>query len=202
IRSRDRAVTADDFEFFATQAANIARAKALPLRHPDFPGVAVPGVVSVLVVPDSDAVNPLPSEGTMRTVCAYLDQRRLLTTELYVMPPSYQRVSVRVDLVALESADLAQVQRDVESSLLSYFHPLRGGEDGLGWPFGATVSFSRTFQRVFSVAGVSSVDRVIITVDGQEAPECRDVRLDADALAYSTHHEVSVSYASAALGAT
>ena len=43
IRARCRAVTADDFEFFATQAANIARAKALPLRHPDFPDVAVPG---------------------------------------------------------------------------------------------------------------------------------------------------------------
>ncbi|MDQ4054030.1 MAG: putative baseplate assembly protein [Actinomycetota bacterium] len=202
IRARCRAVTADDFEFFATQAADIARAKALPLRHPGFPGVAVPGVVTVLVVPDSDVPNPLPSEGTLRTVCAYLDQRRLLTTEVYVVPPAYQEVCVRVDLVARESADLAQVQRDVETSLLSYFHPLHGGEDGLGWPFGGTISFSRTFQRVFSVDGVSSVDRVLITVDGEEAAECRDVRLEPDALAYSVFHDVSVSYASAALGST
>jgi predicted phage baseplate assembly protein len=202
IRTRCRAVTSDDFEFFATQAANIARAKALPLRHPDFPDVAVPGVVSVVVVPDSAEDQPRPSEGTLRTVCAYLDQRRLLTTEVYVAPPTYQDVSVDVDLVAEESADLAQVQRDVEKTLRDYFHPLRGGEDGLGWPFGGTISFSRTFQRVFSVHGVSSVNRVVITVDGVEAPECRDVPLRPDALASSRAHRVSVSYARTALGAT
>jgi predicted phage baseplate assembly protein len=202
IRARCRAVTSDDFEFFATQAANIARAKALPLRHPDFPDVAVPGVVSVVVVPDSAEDQPRPSEGTLRTVCAYLDQRRLLTTEVYVAPPTYQDVSVDVDLVAEESADLAQVQRDVEKTLRDYFHPLRGGEDGLGWPFGGTISFSRTFQRVFSVHGVSSVNRVVITVDGVEAPECRDVPLRPDALASSRAHRVSVSYARTALGAT
>lgn len=202
IRARCRAVTSEDFEFFATQAANIARAKALPLRHPDFPGVAVPGVVTVVVVPDSDEDRPRPSEGTLRTVCAYLDQRRLLTTEVYVAPPTYQDVSVDVDLVADDSADLAQVQRDVERTLHDYFHPLHGGEDGLGWPFGGTISFSRTFQKVFSVRGVSSVSRVLITVDGVEAPECRDVPLRPDALASSRAHRVSVGYARNTLGAT
>jgi len=200
IRARCRAVTSDDFEFFATQAANIARAKALPLRHPDFPGVAVPGVVTVVVVPDSADPEPRPSEGTLRTVCAYLDQRRLLTTEVYVAPPRYQEVSVAVDLVADDAADLAVVQREVERKLLTYFHPLRGGEDGLGWPFGGTISFSRTFQLVFSVPGVSSVNRVLITVDGVEAPECRDVPLQPDALASSRTHRVSVGYAHAVQG--
>lgn len=201
IRARCRAVTSEDFEFFATQAADIARAKALPLRHPDFPDVAVPGVVTVVVVPDSADLQPLPSEGTLRTVCAYLDQRRLLTTEVYVAPPTYQDVSIQVDLVVDEAADLAVVQRDVEGTLLAYFHPLRGGEDGLGWPFGGVISFSRTFQRVFSVSGVSSVNRVVITVDGVEAPECRDVALHPDALASSRTHQVTVSYARTPLGA-
>jgi hypothetical protein len=86
------------------------------------------------------------------------------------------------------------VQRDVEASLLSYFHPLRGGEDGLGWPFGGTIHFSRAFQRVFSIAGVSSVSSLIITVDGVAAPECRDVSLTPDALAFSRTHHISVSY--------
>ncbi len=195
VQSRCRAVTSDDFEFFATQAANIARAKALPLRHPGFPDTEVPGVVSVIVVPDSEDPEPRPSEGTLRTVCAYLDQRRLLTTEVYVAPPSYQRVSVDVDVVAEDSADLAAVQRAVEASLLDYFHPLRGGEDGLGWPFGGTIFFSRTFQRVFAVPGVFSVTRLVISVDGVAAPECRDVVLRPDALASSLRHDVRVGYA-------
>ena len=200
IRSRCRAVTSDDFEFFAGQAANIARARALPLRHPDFPDVAVPGVITVIVVPVSTDPQPRPSEGTLRTVCAYLDQRRLLTTEVYVAPPTYAEVSIAVDVVADDAADLAQVQREVEQTLKRYFHPLTGGEDGAGWPFGGTISFSRAFQRVFSVAGVSSVDRLVITVDGVEAPECRDVPIAADALASSRSHRVSVSYAREAQG--
>src|SRR5262249_9468648 len=85
IRSRSRAVTAEDFEYLAMQAATIKRAKALPLYHPDFPGIKVPGVITVIVVPDGDGPAPVPSEGTLRTVCAYLDQRRLLTAELYVV---------------------------------------------------------------------------------------------------------------------
>lgn len=195
IRSRCRAVTADDFELFAEQAANIARAKAYPLRHPDFPGVQVPGVVTVVVVPRSPSPKPVPSEGTLRTVCAYLDQRRLLTTEVYVAPPQYQEVSITVSVIAADSADLAQVQRDVDSGLLAYFHPLTGGDAGTGWAFGGAIAFSRVFHRVLSVAGVDSVDRLVITVDGVDQPECRDVPLADGALAYSTQHQVSVSYA-------
>ena len=61
-----RATRAD--VIIATQAANIARARALPLHHPDYPGTVVPGVVTVVVVPDSDDPRPQPSEGTLRTV--------------------------------------------------------------------------------------------------------------------------------------
>ena len=42
IRARCRAVTADDFEYFATQAANVARARALPLYHPRSPACRCP----------------------------------------------------------------------------------------------------------------------------------------------------------------
>jgi predicted phage baseplate assembly protein len=195
IRSRCRAVTADDFEYLAMQAATIKRAKALPLSHPDFPGVKVPGVVTVIVVPDSDDPCPIPSEGTLRTVCAYLDARRLLTTELYVIGPTYRQVEVQVEIVVADDADLAEVQQNVEQTLLDYFNPLRGGEDGSGWPFGGPILFSRVNQRVFTVAGVSSVTRLTIFVDGEEAPQCTDVTIGDGQLVCSTAHEVQVSYA-------
>jgi predicted phage baseplate assembly protein len=94
LKSRCRAVTVDDFELLAMEAGNVRRAKALPLYDPRFPGTPVPGVVSVIVVPDSKTPNPMPSDGTLRTVCAYLDARRLLTTELYVLRPSYQLIEI------------------------------------------------------------------------------------------------------------
>ncbi len=201
IRARCRAVTADDFEYFARQAANVARARALPLHHPEFPGVQVPGVITVVVVPDSEAPNPMPSEGTLRTVCAYLDQRRLLTSELYVVPPRYQRVRVTVEVTAQGSADLAAVHGAVERALLDYFHPLSGGEDGHGWPFGGPILYSRVVQRVLAVPGVDSIRRLVIAIDGEEGPECRDLQIRDGALVYSTEHEVSVGYAVATGGA-
>ncbi|NOT54925.1 MAG: putative baseplate assembly protein [Deltaproteobacteria bacterium] len=194
IKSRCRAVTAEDFEYLAMQAATIKRAKALPLFHPDFPGVKVPGVVTVIVVPDGDAPNPTPSDGTLRTVCAYLDQRRLLTTELYVIKPTYQQVEIRVEVIVNDNADLAEVKEGIERALLVYFHPLKGGDDGQGWPFGGTIFFSRVNQRAFTVIGVQSITRLVILLDGEELPDCTDVPITEGALVYSTQHDVQVQY--------
>jgi len=194
IRSRCRAVTAEDFELLAMEASSIKRAKALPLYHPDFPGVKVPGVVTVIVVPDGDGPSPTPSEGTLRTVCAYLDQRRLLTTELYVIKPGYQRVEIRAEIIANDNADLAEVKEALDQSLLDYFHPLKGGEDGLGWPFGGTIYYSRVNQRCFTIPGVQSVASLVIVLDGEEVPPCTDVTINEAGLLFATEHQIQVRY--------
>jgi predicted phage baseplate assembly protein len=192
LRSRDRAVTASDFEYLATLSANVKRAKALPGFHPAFPGLQLPGVVSVVVVPDSDADNPMPSDGTLRSVCRFLNERRLLTTEVFVMKPQYQHVEVRAEITLLGSADGAEVHDAVVSALVDYFHPLRGGEEGLGWPFGGTIHYSRVYQRVFSVPGVASVSRLVIVLDDEEQPECTDVPIAAHGLLYSREHTIVI----------
>lgn len=194
IKSRCRAVSVDDFEYLAMQAASIKRAKALPLFHPDFPGVKVPGVVTVIVVPESDDPAPTPSEGTLRTVCAYLDQRRLLTTELYVIKPSYQRVEIETEVVADDRADLASVKKGIEQTIKDYFNPLVGGDDGLGWPFGGTIFYSRVSQRIFTVTGVQSIKSLVISLDGEEAPFCSDVAINEAGLLFSTDPQVEVHY--------
>ena len=194
LKSQCRAVAAEDFETLAVQAG-VKRAKALPLHHPSFPGVPIPGVVTVIVVPDTDAPNPMPTDGTLRTVCAYLDVRRLLTTEVYVTAPTYRRVEIRGDVVADNDADLGEVKEAIEQALLTYFHPLSGGEDGLGWPFGGDIYYSQVYQRVFTVPGVERIERLVILLDGDELPECRNVPIDGGALVYSTAHDVAVNYA-------
>ena len=115
LRARDRAVTVEDFEQLATEAGNVKRAKALPLAHPQFPGVAVPGAVTVIVVPDSDADPPMPSDGLLRTVCAYLDARRLLTTELFVVAPRYVAVEIDAQIVVTDDADPGAVHDAVDA---------------------------------------------------------------------------------------
>ncbi len=195
LKNKCRAVTDEDFEALAKEAANIARAKALPLYHPDFPAVQVPGVVSVVVVPDSADPTPMPSDGTLRTVCAYLNVRRLLTTEVYVIAPTYQKVQINAEIIAQDTADVAEVKDGIDNALLSYFHPLHGGEDHQGWPFGGAIYYSRVYQQVFNVPGVERIEHLTIVLDGEEAPECTNVPILEGALLYSLEHDVQVQYA-------
>lgn len=194
LRSRDRAVTAEDFEQLAQEAANVKRAKALPLYHPNFPETQIPGVVSVIVVPDSEADRPTPSDGTMRAVCAYLDKRRLLTTEVFVLRPTYEQVEVSGEIIVDDDADLREVKQKVEDELTAYFHPLRGGDEGRGWPFGGTIFYSKVVNRIFQVSGVSRVQELSIALDGERANKCEDIELKDYALLYSSEHHVAVRY--------
>jgi predicted phage baseplate assembly protein len=194
LKNKCRAVTEEDFEALALQAANISRAKAISLFHPSFPGVPVPGTVTVIVVPDSEAANPTPSDGTRHTVCAYLNQRRLLTTEVFVISPTYRLVEVRVEATAAGNADLAELSHEIEKALIDYFHPLKGGENKAGWPFGETIFYSRVYQQVFTVPGVQSIERLVIKLDDEDQPECANVPIGEGALLYSTQHEVLVNY--------
>lgn len=194
LRSRDRAVTAEDFEQLAQEAANVKRAKALPLYHPNFPGTQIPGVVSVIIVPDSEADRPTPSDGTMRAVCAYLDKRRLLTTEVFVLRPTYQQVEVSGEILVDDDADLREVRQKVEEELTAYFHPLRGGDEGRGWAFGGTIFYSKVVNRIFQVPGVSRIQELSIALDGERADKCEDIELKDYALLYSSEHHVAVRY--------
>jgi predicted phage baseplate assembly protein len=194
IRSRERAVTAEDYEYFAMQAGNVARAKALPLLHPQYPDVPVPGAVSVIVVPDSDDPAPEPSDGLLRTVCACLSTRRTLTAELFVVKPQYQQVSVDVALVVTDDADVTAVSERLQQVLLDYFHPLRGGDARRGWAFGGTIFYSKVYQRVLADPDVASVTTLTITVDGEEQAPCTDVPIAPQALVFSTTHTISARY--------
>ena len=191
LRARDRAVTVEDFEQLATEAGNVKRAKALPLEHPQFPGVAVPGAVTVIVVPDSTSDMPVPSEGLLRTVCAYLDARRLLTTELFVVAPRYVDVEIDAQIVVSDDVDPGVAKDAVAKALGDYLHPLRGGDDGAGWLFGGTIRYSKLVQRVFTVAGVDSVEDLMVTLEHEPKPECTDVPIDGIA-PYALPHLVAL----------
>lgn len=195
LKSRSRAVSNEDYEALAMEAGGVRRARALPLNHPDFPDVPVPGVVTVVIVPNVDTPKPTPSEALLRSVCAYLDERRLLTTEVYVTRPVYVRVEITGEIIAGSSADLGEVAEAVEQALLTYFHPLKGGEDGQGWPFGGDVYFSRVYQTIFTVPGVDRIEDLTIVIDGKKQPRLQDVAIPEGALVYSTEHSVSVRYA-------
>ncbi|NVD97973.1 putative baseplate assembly protein [Massilia sp. BJB1822] len=191
IRSRGRAVTGEDFEQIALSAGPVGRARALPLFHPDFPGTPVPGVVTVVIVPDQPGPAPMPSAALLRCVCAALDQARLLGTEVYVAPPTYLAVRVVAELVAEAEADPALLKAAALQALATLFDPLRGGADGRGWPFGGDIHFSRVHHALL-LPGVARLGAVEVTLDGTTYPACSDIALPAGALLAAQEHEVSI----------
>ena len=151
LRARERAVSLEDFEVLARNVpgAGIARAAA------DVgPGPEGSRVVRVVVVPRSAEAKPVPSEATLRRVCHYLDERRLVTTGLVVSGPEYHDMDVMVDARVRSSADLRTVRDAIESLMWGFLHPLTGGEDGAGWPFGEDVAHSQLVRAVMGVDGV------------------------------------------------
>lgn len=200
LKSNNRAVTDSDFEYMATQApgANVVRAHALPLFHPQFPNGQVPGVVTVVVVPDSNAPNPTPNQTTLEAVCQYLDAHRLLTTEVYVVGPTYRMIQVQASLIVKPGADLAAVQNTALAQLNSFFSPLTGGAEGTGWPFGGQIYYSDVYRILLSIDGVQRVisDQLILVLDNQRQQLCQDVPINPGELLCNTPagHQISVAY--------
>ena len=198
LKSRSRAVTAEDYTALAEEApgANVGRACALPLTHPRFPGAQIPGVVTVVVVPNAPGPRPTPNEATLAAVCAYLNAHRVVTTELYVAPPTYREVQIQADVVASPDADLAAVRDAVVAGLDRYFDPLVGGDDGTGWEFGGTIFYSSVYREIFAVSGVERVrdNDLTILIDGNEAEPCRDVPIGGGELLFCGEHTINVSY--------
>ena len=172
VHRRDRAVVADDFRELATEVSGVARAEALPLLHPDNPQVPAAGVVSVIVFPTEDLRAPdapLPDKGLLSRVAAYLDARRLLTTELYVIPPTYVPIAISVGVHVHDGFQVDAVRRWAELIVRQFLAPVPPyGPDGSGWPLGRTIRAAELQAVAVQVDGVDYLeDLILATPDGK-----------------------------------
>ena len=189
LRSRNRAVTPDDFSSLARQTGGIAKATAIALMHPDHPGVEVPGAVTVVVVPDSADMPPQPSSDLIRQVCAYLDGFRLLTTELFVKGPVYQAITIEAVVAAQPYAAFDAVERDIINALNSYLDPL--GDPG--WEFGQDLYPTSLFRVLLEVQNVAAVERMTVSVDGRPLDDLtQPVSVPDDGMVYGTGLVITV----------
>ncbi len=187
LRRRDRAVTRGDFAELAkaTPGADIARAECLPLRIPQRPNVDSAGAVSVIIWPGQDPVHPnapLPDRNQIAQVCAWLDARRLVTTELYVRPPRYRSIAVAVGLKVGDRHGIDAVRHWVELILRQFLAPLPPyGPEGQGWPLGRRVLAAELEAAALQVEGAEYLEGMKLKdLSKANSVSVREITLDED----------------------
>ncbi len=199
LRIRNRAVTAEDFEILALEAAtSVARARCI---QPEPENGAMAGTVKVLIVPQvtiaEQRIQPeqlqIP-KSLEEEVARYLDERRLLTTSLIVEAPRYLWVSAQVHVQVSRHLDAVSVAEDIQRRLYRFLNPLHGGPDGTGWPFGRDLFIADVYALVDGIKGVEFVaDAKIFPVDvevGQVGDSVNRLKVPPEGLICSYRHLV------------
>ena len=182
LRHRDRAVTSSDYRQLAadTPGVRVGRVEILPRFHPhrvpqsgSLSAEEIPGVVSVMVLPFKGSAappNPRPDRPFLEAVHAYLDSRRPLGTELYVIGAQYRPLGLSVGVELLDGFNRDSVLLDIRTTLFEFLWPLIPGDLlAQGWRLGKPVRDRELETIVARVEGVRTVDRVNLfsqTADG------------------------------------
>lgn len=190
-----RAVTAEDYEAIARQTPGlrVARVIAIPLYRPglrDYPREKEAGQMTVVVVPYSEQERPQASSGFLETVRRYLEQYRLLGTELHVMSAAYIRVTVHA-VVVVEQGRKEDAPAAVSAVLRRLLRPMGHG-DGEGWRFGRSVYKGDIYGAISQVKGVVYVQDLWIDAEGSSVQKdgSGDIHLPPHGLVYSGEHGI------------
>lgn len=192
LRHRGRAVASDDYAWMAHEASPaVARARCLPCHGEH--GRTTPGAIGVVIVPRGSMRMPMPSSELRRIVRDFIADRcpQTVVRALSVLPPRYVQLDVVAHLVLADAGAATTVEVALRRSLDAWLHPTTGGQDGRGWPFGATVCLSTIAALVERTPGVDHAERIALRADGANAGDV--VTLPADALPAAGFHEIKIS---------
>lgn len=187
-----RAVTLADIEALARETPGVclARVAAMPNLHPAYPCMQAPGLVTLLVLPWLPAAQPQPSRGLIQAVQAYVAARRVIGTRIIVAGPRYTLVAVQAEVQACAGVDRAALQSQIIAALAQFFHPLQGGPDGGGWPFGRDVYRTEVLQVIDEIPGVDYV-RSLALLD-EHGAQCGNLCVGPLGLVAAADHQIEV----------
>jgi hypothetical protein len=188
-----RAVTLADYEMLArhTPGTRVARAAARASLRPGLGCLTAGGHVAVLIVPDSGAARPRPSDGLRRAVLRYIRRRRIIGTRVEIFGPDYVEVAVRARIAAFPRLNADEVRVRAVEGVNRFFDPMRGGPDGTGWPFGRDVYRAEILEILDRTDGVDRVESLELVVEGCER-HCGNVCLPATGLVAAGRHQIEV----------
>ena len=200
LRTRNRAVTAEDYEHLAREAVpDVARVKCVPAAE-----ATDPGAVRVLVVPAIgegdrgrvDFADLVPPDSMLSAIADYLAARKVIGARVMVEPPFYQGVTVVARIRPRLRTSPERLQEDALTALFRYFHPLVGGNEGTGWPFGRTIQLGEVYSVLERVRGTEFIEEVRLypadPLTGQRGEAVQRLQINRNALTFSYDHQVRV----------
>jgi len=199
LRTRGRAVTTEDFEHIAREAApEVARIRAVAAGDG-----ADAGAVRVLVVPAASGQDGrlrfeqlVPNEETLQKITDRLEESRVIGTRAIVEPPVYRGITVVAKLRARARQNPTRLQETALEALYRYFDPIVGGPDGTGWPFGRPVNVGEVYSVLQGLRGTEMVEDARLfgadPVTGQRGQQTSRLEVEPHALVFSYEHQVLV----------
>lgn len=130
-----------------------------------------------MVIPSYDPAQPqapLPDKLFLDAVCAQLDPRRLVTTEIFLRGPVYKPIWVSLGINVVAGVGVAQVREAVRRAILRFLAPLPDKSSDAqadpvrvtgmekGWPLRKPVVDRELLAVASRVSGVLSVNDVFI----------------------------------------
>ena len=138
----------------------------------------------------------VPGEETLQKVTDRLDESRVIGTRAVIEPPVYRGITVVAKLKARPRVNPTRLQAEALAALYDYFHPITGGPEGTGWPFGRPVNVGEVYSVLQRLRGTELVEDARLfgadPVTGQRGQQTQRLELEPHALVFSYEHQILV----------
>lgn len=181
IRHRNKAITAEDYEWLARQAhQDIAKVKCLPGMNVNLERQS--GSITLAVLPKGGQAAMHFFPALKEEVEEYLLERAPSTIafdgNIQVIEPAYLEVSILAHLVARDIDLIVPIELEAVEKLNRFLDPLTGNYDGQGWNIGQQLHPSVFYGLLKSIKGVNFVQKLSMSVTKIEDGQRREIAVE------------------------
>jgi uncharacterized phage protein gp47/JayE len=160
IKTRERAVTREDFERLAIDSSpSVSKSKTYMKEDHS--------TITTLIAPDVEYGSLYPDAALLDHVETYLKERAFMELEdrIEVLGPTYTQVNVSARIVPKKIEEGPLVAENLQRKIKEFLHPLKGGKDREGWEFGQDIFLSEIATLIEEEEGLDYADEVKISTE-------------------------------------
>ncbi len=174
LRHRERAITRRDLEDQLEGLEEVARAKVLEQKkQPEdaqdlkeqlegltrSKAAQQKAQLVIYVLPNSKEDRPWPKPQTIKALKTLIGPKLPLTVfDFEITGPEYWETAVHAELVVHPEVSSLRLTQQATNILTAFLHPVSGGYEGNGWPFGRLPYRSDFFSLLHQIEGVVQIE--------------------------------------------